>query len=135
MSLIKCSEKKCHFFKECNQKNDPYRHNKICPGYKAYVNQDNIPQKGYQFEIPFTDINITEQNISSDIPSPFDFSTDTYTRIVQLFFFNRLQPKEISKLLNCSQQRVYKVVKECRNFLLEKERKKPGRKKKDVGIV
>lgn len=131
MTLNLCNNKSCRFFKKCKQKGDPYKGQLLCPGYEVYINQDVILTKGGQFEIPFTDAKINEQNISGETNSAFTFvNKNNWFEIMKLFFFDKLKPKEISKKLNCSQQRVYVVVRECREILLQRVKKKSGRKKK-----
>lgn len=131
MSLNLCNSKDCYFYKKCKQKNDPYKGGFPCPGHEIYINQDISFSKGGQFEISFTDAKVSEQNISSEGPSVFSTTPlDNWFEIMRLFFFDRLKPKEISERLNCSQQRVYVVIRECKEILLNRAKKKSGRKKK-----
>jgi hypothetical protein len=131
MAVDLCNPKDCFFYKVCKQRNDPYKYGAICSGYEAYINQDIFFEKGSQFEIPFTDAKINEQKLSSEDFPAFDCThKDNWFEIMRLFFFERLSPKEISKRVECSQQRVYVVVRDCKRILLQRVKRKTGRKKK-----
>jgi len=134
MTYELCRARKCKYYKNCTQKQDPFKNNKLCPGYEDYANQDSVLKKGSQFEITFTDAKINEKTLSDRMPVAFSsVNKSTWSQIVELYFFDRLEPKVISDMLNCSRQWVYFVIRECRILLLERERKRPGRKKKVYG--
>ena len=131
MAIDLCNLKDCLFYKGCKQKNDPYKYGEPCSGHESYINQDIFFEKGSQFEIPFTEAKINEQKLSSEDCTAFDvIHKDNWFEIMRLFFFERLTPKEIARKVDCSQQRVYVVVRECRKILLHRVKKKTGRKKK-----
>ncbi len=130
MSIKQCNGKPCHIWKQCPHQGEPFSNNKICETFEKIVNQDNTFSKGKQFEIPFTEAKVDVQNLSGDDPSAFNGEDiDKWAMIVQLFFFDRIAPREIADTLHCTPQRVYEVIRDCRKSLLN-SRKKRGRPRK-----
>lgn len=134
MAGTSCILKKCPVYKTCSVKKNPFQDNKICKGYLRYINQDIAKRKGSSFEIPFSTARIREEHLQDQVVfQPF---SDRGKLIIQLFFFDKLSPVVIAEQLYCSDQFVYKVIRQCKALLMtmvghhQKKKQKTTRKKK-----
>jgi len=120
-----CMLKKCSEYNICLKKKNPFGNDKICKGYIEYINQDSQTNKGTQFEIPFSAIGFEVKMVSDDIKNNiFNNSNKSLKElIIQMFFFDKEKPKYIKEKLNCNISYVYEIIRECKNKLLENNKK------------
>lgn len=107
-----CRLTKCKYQKECKQKNNPFKCNILCRGYEEYVNQDYINRK----EVLFTEINLQIENalINNNY-----MQLDRKKQIIKFFFFYKMPIKKIAEQLYCSEQYVYKIIRDGRDVLFK----------------
>jgi hypothetical protein len=115
VAKIVCKLPACKYYKKCKQKSNPFKNNALCKGYEEYINQDTLKNNK---EILFADINIRLDHLI--------VKNDQYIRlnkkgeIIKFFFFYRLPIKIIANQLYCSEQYVYKIIKEAKEILFKR---------------
>lgn len=123
-----CKLKLCKRRHTCKRKEDPFKNNTLCWGYKKYINQDK--QDYIKYEVLFSDINMNLERIDSPLVNYY-LNINKKIEIIKLFFFCRMDIDEIARQLQCSKQYVYNQIKLCKkaisNYIVDERAKKKGK--------